>query len=96
MEASDVSSFMGQYYFSLPEARYLGHFYIEGSTKPLKDALDDLEDQEEVCTKSDLVPLMQRTFNVPKDFQKKGDYKEKKAAWMKEALNLRSTVEGHE
>ena len=85
IEATGVSSFMSPYYFTEQEARYLGNFYIEGSTKTLKDALDALA-EEEVCTKTDLAPLIQRTFKVQKGFQKKGDYKEQREAWMKQAL----------
>jgi hypothetical protein len=88
-DSTGVASFMSPYYFRNQEARYLGHFYLEGSTKTLKDKLDDLSKDEEVCTKTDLVPLMLRTFKIQKKELKEADYKEKKAAWMKQ---VRTTI----
>jgi len=53
--ATGVASFTSPYYFTKQEARYLGNFYIDGSTKTLKDTLEALAaKEEEVCIKTDL------------------------------------------
>jgi len=58
--------------------------------------LDTLVQSEgEICTKSDAVPVLERTFKIEKKIRKKDDHKEKRAVWMKEALVVRKMPLGH-
>ena len=94
-EATDISKVMSPYYFTEPEARYLGNFFVEGSANTLKQTLDNLAaSQDELCTSSDLVPLLERTFKIEK--KREVDYEEKRAAWMEEALVVSKMPRGHD
>ena len=96
-EAADICQLMSPYYFTEPEARYLGNFFVEGSANTLKDMLNMLVAcGEEICTKNDVVPVLERTFQIKKEFQKSSDYKEKRAVWMKETLVVCKMPMGHD
>jgi len=59
----------------------------------LKCALDALvESGDEIG----LVPLLVRTFKIQKKFQIKDDYKEKRAAWVKQVSVVSKLPEGPE
>ena len=82
-ESPGVAKQLSSYYFSVHEAKYLGNFYASGDGKTLKDFLNKLGEEDNVCTSHNLALKLLNIFDIPTKFREDASFQKKRNVWMK-------------
>lgn len=81
-DSADGVRLLSPYYFSTPEAQYLGNLYASGDGKTLKVLLNEVSQEDNVCTSHSLAPKLLRVFAISKKFRMDASFQKKQKEWI--------------
>lgn len=81
-KSDGVAQLLSPYYFSEHEAQYLGNLYASGNGKTLKEFLDELAKEDNVCTSHNLAPNLLNIFQISKNFRQDASFQNERKEWL--------------